>query len=56
MKEGLGCLMGVTAEQGSPKCTALAVPITTTTPETGANPGGRARAGTKLTPTPWESR
>lgn len=49
--------MGTVVEPGSPKCTAAAVLTTiTTNPGTGASPGGRARAGAKLTPTPWESR
>lgn len=48
--------MGMEVEPGSPKCTAAAVLTTTTNPGTGASPGGRVRAGAKLTPTPWESR
>lgn len=57
MKEGPGRPTVTVVEAGNPRRTAAAVPTTTTTnPGTGASPGGRVRAGAKLTPTPWESR
>lgn len=54
--EGPECPTGMVAEPGSRRGTAVAAPTTTTNPGTGASPDGRARAGPKLTPTPWESR
>lgn len=56
MREGLGYPMGTVVEPDNPKHIALAVPTTTTNPETGIYPGGRGRTAAKLTPTPWEIR